>query len=208
MGLVSDAALARATDLKKRFPQQKLEQILESAGLITKEGRHKLAHAFNERVKSMQAKGDRKPSKPGAAEGPGRPAASKVGRTSDSGKIVPTASDEALLNSLAGSASSSTMHHDPLATPPSEEALSTDSSIEEEKILAEPTLMLPDEELRARPAPKKPAAPTEDQILAEPTLLVPDEDLIAPPKPLRGGPSQAPAPPPPGPRSEDEILAE
>ncbi len=199
MGLVSDAALARATDLKKRFPQQKLEQILESAGLITKEGRHKLAHAFNERVKAMQGKGDKKPSKPVSTEGAARSRAegpaNKVGRTSDSGKIVPTASDEALLNSLAGSASSSTVHHDPLATPPSEEALSTDSSIEEERILSEPTLMLPDEELKrplAKTAPGKPAAMTEEEILAEPTLMVPDEDLITKPSPP----------------SEDEILAE
>ena len=179
MGLVSDAALSRAIDLKKRFPNQKLEQILESAGLITKEGKSKLAQAFNARVRQLQTR----PAAP-------RPAA--AGPTSAPAAPLPTQS-QALLNSLHQSEPPSV---DALASPPSEDQLTNDSSLEEQ-ILAEPTIMLPDEELRRKPQvaapPQPPRSPTEDELLAEPTLLVPDDNLISPA-------SNIP--------SEEQILAE
>ncbi len=171
LGLVTDAALSRAIDLKKRFPQQKLEQILESAGLITKEGKSKLAAAFNARVRQMQTR-----------PAPTRPAAPAAA-------APPPAPNQALLNSLHQSEPPAV---DPLSTPPSEDQLTNDSSYEE-KILAEPTIMLPDEELRRKPVVAAPRQPTEDEILAEPTLLVPDDNLIAPA-------SNVP--------SEEQILAE
>lgn len=184
LGLVNDAGLSRAIDLKKRFPQQKLEQILESAGLINKDAKAKLASAFNQRVRDMQAKGT-------ARAAPARPAPAPTPR--------PIEESGALLNSLHQSEPPAV---DPLATPPSEEELSADSDVaieDEEKLLAEPTIMLPDAELKKGPKPsapiKKPAPLTEDQILAEPTLLVPDED-----QPLISPASNVP--------SEEQILAE
>jgi serine/threonine protein kinase len=208
LGLVNDAGLARAAELKKRFPQQKLEQILESAALITKEGKHKLAHAFNQRVRESQTKGPAGSKSGSSASTRTTPARSapRPGRAPDE------QSEGALANSLH---SSEPPAHDPLATPPSEDALTNESGdelIDEAQILAEPTIMLPDEELRAkpkppavrRPEPKKPHIPTEEEILAEPTLMVPDDEAQG-----EGGRGRSPlhAAPAPGP-TEEEILSE
>jgi hypothetical protein len=227
LGLVSDTALARATELKKRFPGKPLEQLLDESGFLTKENKAKLAAAFNQKIREGQGQGQRGAAP--AAKVPARPGKPQA-RADDSGVIVPDAEDADMLARAV----------DPLATPPSEDTLGSDEDLteaEEAELLAEPTIMMQDEDLkpkaRARPPEPKPAprpqprpAPSqraprpepkplppseEDEILSEPTIMVPDEELAAPPS--RPAPARGRAPPPrpaqqPAPPSEEEILSE
>src|SRR5207248_2970546 len=92
LGLATEGGIARATDLKKRFPQRALEQILVDMGLLDKPGYAKLAAAFTQH-QQQQSKAGSGP-KP-AAPGKGAPPKAKVAPAplpeegSDDGLIVP-----------------------------------------------------------------------------------------------------------------------
>ena len=233
LGLVNDAGLKRATELKKRFPNQGFEQILVSMGLLDKAGYTRLLAAYQ----AQQAKAP--PSKP-AAPARATPAAKpRAEPGSDDGLIVPDEEDQ---RALARRPARGVPTPDPLATPPSDENLSTDTpppdedailaeptlqlrddpaqkptDTDEDAILAEPTLMIrEDEKPKFKGAPPKgkpaPAPKNEDAILAEPTLMLRDDELKSPPKPAAKPADKKRPPPRPEPTlkptSEDLILAE